>query len=82
MNKAAKITVEMSFEDFNAVDILVQQEILRVNTGNSDVRRGPSLQAWRNRLRVMSERIALMRPPGYAEQIRQAHERLNSVCDA
>ena len=79
----AKITIELTFADFNALDILVNQEILRINSDlvPGDAAR-PAVVAWRNRLRVMQENIAAMRPPAYAEQIRQAHDSRLSVCDA
>lgn len=83
MNGHAKINMEISFADFNAFDILVNQEVTRLalDLAGDDAKR-PAMVAWRNRLRVIQENIAKMRPPGYADQIRQAHEELRSVCDA
>lgn len=84
-NSPAKVNLELKFEDFNALDILIQQEVVR--TSAQIIERGaegaltPAMIAWRNRIRVMAENLAAMRPAGYREAIRAAHETRASVCD-
>jgi hypothetical protein len=76
MNARAKLSIEVSFEDFNALDILVSQEVVRAanNLRAPDGALRPAQVAWLNRVRSMQENIARMRPPTYAEHIRAAFD--------
>jgi hypothetical protein len=87
MNAQLKITLPpMEFEAFNALDILLEQEIaelshqLRVMDGRAELARA-NVRRYLTRLQTARTLIAAGRPPGYRELIQSQFAR-DSVCDA
>jgi hypothetical protein len=82
MNAAAKIALPpLDFDEFNALDVLVNGEIaelaFRIRHGGTRLEdRSVRMLA---RLRALRARIDAVRPPDYAAAIRAA--RAESVCD-
>jgi hypothetical protein len=83
MNAAAKIALPpLEFDEFNALDVLVNGEIAELAFGIRQTQHLPIPDArvlMLARLRALRSKVDAARPPEYAAAIRAA--RAESVCD-
>jgi hypothetical protein len=71
MNGPAKIEVHLTFEEFNALDVLAASELASIARADRST--------FGDRVRAAAAKLAAVRPAEYARMIRAAND--NSVCD-
>lgn len=81
MNAVKKITLELEFEEFNALDVLIAGEAATVAENLRRVGAVPSKFAFYRRVMAVQSRIEAARPPQYREHIAAAYAARDSVCD-
>ena len=79
MNAATKITLELDFDEFNTLDVLITAEDMH-QAAPVQVR-NETYSRYLTRVSRLRERIAAARPPKYQEAIAAAHAARESVCD-